>query len=348
MISQAHSMPPCKVGDRVKCPGWFPWWCSGNHCCIDGSTCPSAARNFTGCPEPKKVDCTSPSPSPPPPPPPPPPQPPRCRKKRGVTSSSLASSPSVTLDAISGSRISWASNWGLTSHNFTGYQSAEVEFVAMEWGHVNSSGVLTPPLSQLEAVSAMIGFNEPNEKSQAHLSPATAAKLWPQLEAAAKKQKLKTLVGPTINYGDVPGWENPLDWYDAFLHACHGCRVDAIGIHIYSCSLQSLQDRISMFRHFRKPMWIHEMACADDPKSIPGNTQGLKTSEWQCKYMKLVIPYLENETLVERYSWIDKTSSYVGESSLISNGRLTDLGHCYAGIPAQMELTVPLVADVLV
>jgi len=48
---------PCNVGDGVFCPGSTAM-CAGNQCCIDGSPCPSAAPDFTGCGQPKKEDCT--------------------------------------------------------------------------------------------------------------------------------------------------------------------------------------------------------------------------------------------------------------------------------------------------
>lgn len=47
----------CKVGQTVKCPG-TSIFCAGDQCCGDGSTCPSADGKFTGCPMPKKFDCT--------------------------------------------------------------------------------------------------------------------------------------------------------------------------------------------------------------------------------------------------------------------------------------------------
>lgn len=50
--------PGCKVGDMVQCPGNTAS-CAGNQCCPDGSTCPSAAKDFAGCPAPKKKDCTT-------------------------------------------------------------------------------------------------------------------------------------------------------------------------------------------------------------------------------------------------------------------------------------------------
>ena len=56
--------------------------CAGNECCGDGSTCPSASKDFACCPKPKGYDCTkgdpippTPAPGPPPPPVPPPPPP---------------------------------------------------------------------------------------------------------------------------------------------------------------------------------------------------------------------------------------------------------------------------------
>jgi hypothetical protein len=51
------------VGDAVSCVtnSWSSSsneMCGGNQCCRDGSTCPSAASDFTGCPVAKKFDCT--------------------------------------------------------------------------------------------------------------------------------------------------------------------------------------------------------------------------------------------------------------------------------------------------
>jgi hypothetical protein len=40
----------------VQCPGTGQ--CAGSQCCPDGSTCPSAPADFTGCPKDKVVDCT--------------------------------------------------------------------------------------------------------------------------------------------------------------------------------------------------------------------------------------------------------------------------------------------------
>lgn len=47
---------PCSVGEGVSCPGGSGM-CAGNQCCMDGSTCPSADNDFTGCSG-KTEDCT--------------------------------------------------------------------------------------------------------------------------------------------------------------------------------------------------------------------------------------------------------------------------------------------------
>lgn len=47
----------CSPGDAVTCPGQSDAVCSGNQCCPDGSTCPSADHSFAGCQSPKTLDC---------------------------------------------------------------------------------------------------------------------------------------------------------------------------------------------------------------------------------------------------------------------------------------------------
>merc|ERR1719453_115333 len=39
---------PCNVGDAVACPESNAM-CAGDQCCMDGSTCPSAHNDFSGC-----------------------------------------------------------------------------------------------------------------------------------------------------------------------------------------------------------------------------------------------------------------------------------------------------------
>lgn len=81
-------------------------------------------------------------------------------------------------------------------------------------------------------------------------------------------------------------------------------------------------------------LWLTEFACADDPQRVAGN-EGAASKSWevQCRYMQDVIPYLESETAIERYSWFSYDIDYVGESNLLnSDGTFTPLGECYNNI----------------
>lgn len=49
----------CSVGDFVSCSVGSNDQCSGNQCCPDLSTCPSADNSFHGCPSGKHYDCTT-------------------------------------------------------------------------------------------------------------------------------------------------------------------------------------------------------------------------------------------------------------------------------------------------
>lgn len=56
-LSKSHGAA-CEPGDSVTCPTGET--CSGNSCCADGSTCPSAYPSFDRCQNDKITDCLSP------------------------------------------------------------------------------------------------------------------------------------------------------------------------------------------------------------------------------------------------------------------------------------------------
>jgi hypothetical protein len=109
-----------------------------------------------------------------------------------------------------------------------------------------------PPTSRY-----LLGFNEPNFKEQANLSPAQAAAAWRQLEWVAERRDL-LLVGPATNYCDpTPGARHAgacieeVDgrstvgpaWLESFYDACseagiagRACRIDYQSVHAYSCA----------------------------------------------------------------------------------------------------------------
>lgn len=246
------------------------------------------------------------------------------RTKMGIARADIDSN----LNALRGTPISWANNWNFYG-NAGAFQSAGVEYVPMVWGHQPLN------LDGLPNAGVLLGFNEPNNAGQANMDPTKAAELWRQVEDAAGRHGVTTLVGPALNYAGGQ-WSDPEAWYQAFFNACPNCRVDAIAIHVYNCNVDAMRARVEKFRHFGRQLWVTEFACGDDPQYIQG-CDGSKSWECQCKYMQQVIPYLENENLVSGYSWFSygepgNPDGYVGESALIVNGQLSQLGQCYANL----------------
>jgi len=47
------------------------------------------------------------------------------------------------------------------------------------------------------------------------MTPAQAAESWPKLKALAQDCGLK-IVSPAMNYGTMPGYENPTRWFEEF------------------------------------------------------------------------------------------------------------------------------------
>merc|ERR1711904_130219 len=90
-----------------------------------------------------------------------------------------------------------------------------------------------------------------------------------------------------------------------------------------------MQNLVGSLQKYGLPLWLTEFACADNPQDIEGNSDGSKDWNWQCEYMKQVIPYLEGEDSIAGYAWYSFNSDYTGASELVSGGQLTELGNCY-------------------
>ncbi len=71
-------------------------------------------------------------------------------------------------------------------------------------------------------VEYLLGFNEPNFKDQANMTPSQAAAKWPELEELASRFDLK-LIGPAVNYcGNCVSengttYSDPIVYLDDFL-----------------------------------------------------------------------------------------------------------------------------------
>jgi hypothetical protein len=225
--------------------------------------------------------------------------------------------------------LSWWYNWGVQGSG----QGAGIEFVPMIWG----SGSLH---SALPASSRyLLGFNEPNFKSQSNLTAAQAAADWPSIETAAKTTGAR-IVSPAVNFCGSssnssqcsdPAVTDPYTYLKDFFAACSGCQVDYIAVHWYNCDLPSLRAYIEGnvdaggglqgFLQFGRPIWLTEFSC-DSSHSVAD----------QKAYMQNAVPYLENNPNVLRYAWF--SASPIPNAELAkADGSLTDLGKTYVSLP---------------
>lgn len=226
--------------------------------------------------------------------------------------------------------ITWWYNWSHQPESKVAmvYQNYGMDFVPMTWnGSFNEAG-LRAYYSTHPDSKYLLGFNEPNFRTQANMTPKQAAAVWPRLEKIAQDFDLK-IIGPAVNYADQPVSEDgvpftdPIAYLDAFFAACPDCQVDYIAVHNYMCYAGALSSDIERYKKYKKPIWLTEFACWD---------QTAITLAMQKDYMMGAIDYLESEPTIFRYSWFTgRMGTRYPYLELFSaqSGQLTELGQLY-------------------
>ncbi len=232
--------------------------------------------------------------------------------------------------------ISWWYNWAAQPESpiRTTYQNFDVDFTPMAWNSVGISGV-SGWADKDTKIKYLLGFNEPNFREQANMTPTQAAKAWPALQKIAQKHDLK-IVSPAVNYcgtcvseGGVT-YTNPFKYLDDFFKACDTCQVDFIGLHWYGAG-NSIMSYINDARKYKKPIWVTEFASWDNNSRVPNVNE-------QKKYLAGTVNFLERDPDIYRYSWfIGRTQGGINTFPYIdlyaANGMLTELGQLYMDIP---------------
>ncbi len=245
--------------------------------------------------------------------------------------------------------ISWWYNWATQPDVSirSSYNIYNVDFTPMAWNASGASGV-NSWVERDSTVKYILGFNEPNFKAQANMTPTQAAKAWPALQKTAQKNNLK-IVSPAVNYCSTEGsvfengtyYTNPFKYLDDFFSACDTCQVDYIGLHWYG-SGNSIVNYVNTARKYNKPIWVTEFASWDYSNLV-------QNVEDQIKYLAGTVNFLERDPDVYRYSWfIGRTQGGITASPFIdlygANGMLTELGQMYMDIPVydpEMKFNIP-------
>jgi hypothetical protein len=229
--------------------------------------------------------------------------------------------------------IAWWYNWYFQPENevINSYRNFGFDYVPMAWNGNFEPSSMRSFLSAHPDVKYILGWNEPNFKSQANMTPSQAASRWKEIEKIADDFKLK-IVGPAVNYcGDCVAengviYSDPVKYLDDFFAACSGCRVDYIAVHCYMGNVSALQWYIGLFKKYGKPVWLTEFA----------NWENNPTLQNQKNFMVGAIDYLENDPDVFRYAWFTGRYSgapYIGLLENGQSGKLTELGQIYVNMP---------------
>lgn len=214
---------------------------------------------------------------------------------------------------------SWFYTWGGDKPADT---PTGIEFVPMEWGYYgNTNNGSVNWLNYVKGqpgVQRILGFNEPDNTTQANLSVAYALEGW---------QYLSALGIPVGSPGCVHADDQ---WMKDFMAGCaaKNYRVDFVCIHWYGGNDPSgfLGYLDTIHNLYGKPVWVTEFAPAD----WSGN-HGV-TVQQTMDFMRIALPEMNKRDYVQRYAWFSAGTgdSVLANSALVNDdGTLTDLGRLY-------------------
>ncbi|POS73495.1 hypothetical protein DHEL01_v208107 [Diaporthe helianthi] len=218
-----------------------------------------------------------------------------------------------------GSRISWAYNWGQVSDGLDKVDSS-LEYVPMLWSN-RQDFISTWDSNAKTAISNgaknFLGFNEPDNAGQANMDPASAASAY--IQYMAPHAGSVRLGSPAITNSGTDG--EGVSWLKKWVSACNGqCKFDFCAAHWYSPADNS------NFLHF--VIQVHE-ACGTDKtvwitEFAPTGADDATISS----FLKDVQDALDNNStysFVERYSYF-----YVADGSLVTGTSPSSYGNTFA------------------
>lgn len=225
----------------------------------------------------------------------------------------------------------WNYSWGTKRIEA---QPDDVEFVPMIWMGNDAERLQKILKADVEEPSTrgqvrfLLGFNEPDEKTQSNMKVEVALERWPILESNCRNNV--TLVSPSCAH--------PLgDWMKAFMKNVDdtGKQVDWVGVHWYGgANFKGFAAKMREFHQaYRRPIIITEFAPADwGAKSVADNKF---TPAQVLAFMKQALPWMEAQDWIVGYAWFSfGITQKQGTSSALfdAHGHLTTCGRYYASV----------------
>ncbi|XP_045173776.1 uncharacterized protein LOC123535253 isoform X2 [Mercenaria mercenaria] len=232
--------------------------------------------------------------------------------------------------------MAWWYDWGPNFDKIESESGCNIDdryldpFVPMIWGY--SPNWSTDIYRVDHRNEFILGFNEPNHKAQANLSPQEAADAWHIVEYAGKNTVIVSPAAAKCGGGvDKCIEAETIDWLDQFFgNVCAPdpgpCRVDYIATHIYTCKATKLMRLLTeLYDKYKLQIWLTEFACPYDV-----------TVDEQLEFMQAALPLLEESDYVYRYAWYvhrkaTPSSFILPSANLFETGSstLTRLGQWY-------------------
>lgn len=194
---------------------------------------------------------------------------------------------------------SWYYNW--TPKPDINGRAIKAEFVPMIWhgGHATPE---TMAALKKAGYKTVLGFNEPDGKTQANMTVAEAIELWPVL----MKPGLR-LGSPAPAHAHADG----NDWLGEFMREAkkRRYRVDFICLHWYGdVTAPDAVERLRKFletqwKLYRKPIWLTEFSgCTGYWLRLENPPL---TREKNAEFIRKALPMLKSLPYVERYAWFE-------------------------------------------
>jgi hypothetical protein len=255
---------------------------------------------------------------------PPAPQAIRGPRKKGLCLSNKRS-PQEVAKFVESVGARWLYNWNIEAPETL---PAGVEFIPMIYKDRSVSDEALAQVksrSQIHGYSELLGFNEPDAKTQGNTSVEKALALWPKLEAVGLRLGSPSCVHP----------DN--EWMTAFMKGVdqRGLRVDFICMHSYGGpGADSLVKRLEKVHAlYKRPIWITEFAVADWEAKSPEENR--HKPERVADFVTKLLPQLEAMDIVERYAWFHGgvSGAALASSQLFNpDGSLTIVGEAYRAV----------------
>ena len=204
------------------------------------------------------------------------------------------------------------------------------DYVPMAWGAGEAMG----DLSDAVEAGVLLGFNEPDYRTQADMSVEAALALWPRLEATgARLGSPATTTPQTLGAGA---------WLTRFMAGAEAAdlRVDFVAVHYYSAdpdvgALRSFLERTHAA--YERPIWVTEWALVD------WRDHGRFSADETARFLRDGALMMDDLPFVERHAWF---GLYDGLDGLAVNthlldaaGDLTPVGRAYADLAPDRVLS---------